>query len=80
MPDFVVETEEMIYLVEVKDEKRMMDADVIAKKERGMQYCRAASDWGKVNGHKAWRYLFIPAKEVRANSSFRNLAARFKEL
>ena len=80
VPDFVVETEKVIYLVEVKDEKRMEDADVIAKKERGLQYCKAASDWGSVNGYKEWRYLFIPSKEVKINSSFRNLSERFKKL
>ena len=77
VPDFVVETETVIYLVEVKEEKQMKDADVIAKKERGIQYCNAASDWGRVNGQKAWRYLFIPSKEVKSNSSFHNLAKRF---
>ena len=35
-PDFVVETEDIIYLVEVKGEDKLNDPDVIAKKERGM--------------------------------------------
>lgn len=37
-PDFVVETEDMIYLVEVKGEDKLNDPDVIAKKNRGIQY------------------------------------------
>lgn len=35
IPDFVVETENVIYLVEVKGEDKMKDADVLAKKNVG---------------------------------------------
>lgn len=76
-PDFVVETEGMIYLVEVKGEDKLNDPDVIAKKERGIQYCAVASRWAKANGYKEWRYLFIPSKQVQANTSFIQLASRF---
>lgn len=79
-PDFVVETEDTIYLVEVKGEDKLNDPDVIAKKKRGIQYCEVASRWGKANGYKQWRYLFIPSKQVLPNSSFMQLAKRFQEL
>lgn len=78
-PDFVVEAEDLIYLVEIKGEDRISDADVIAKKERAIQYCKAVSEWGKANGYKQWQYLFIPAGEVHSNSSFGQLAKRFSE-
>ena len=78
-PDFVVETESTIYLVEVKGEDKLNDPDVIAKKKRGIQYCEVASRWGKANGYKEWRYLFIPSKQVMPNSSFIILAKRFQE-
>lgn len=79
-PDFVVETENTIYLVEVKGEDKLNAPDVIAKKKRGIQYCEVASRWGKANGYKQWRYLFIPSKQVMPNSSFMQLALRFQEL
>ncbi len=79
-PDFVVETEKTIYLVEVKGEDKLKDSDVIAKKERGIQYCTVVSAWGKANGYKEWRYLFIPSRQVMPNSTFLQLAERFKEL
>ena len=79
-PDFVVETEDIIYLVEVKGEDKLSNPDVIAKKERGIQYCAVASNWGKANGYKEWRYLFIPAGQIKANSTFKQLAERYKEL
>ncbi len=78
-PDFVVETENTIYLVEVKGEDKLNDPDVISKKKRGVQYCEVASRWGKANGYKQWQYLFIPSKQVMPNSSFMQLAKRFKE-
>ena len=76
-PDFVVETEDIIYLVEVKGEDKLNDPDVIAKKKRGIQYCDVATRWGKANGYKEWRYLFIPSKQVMPNSSFMQLAKQF---
>lgn len=78
-PDFVVETEDIIYLVEVKGEDKLSDPDVLAKKARGIQYCAVASRWGKANGYKEWRYLFIPAGQIMASSSFKVLAERFGE-
>lgn len=79
-PDFVVETENIIYLVEVKREDMLKDPDVIAKKKRGVQYCEVASHWGKANGYKEWRYLFIPSKQIMPHSSFLQLAKRFQAL
>ncbi|MCD8118266.1 MAG: DEAD/DEAH box helicase family protein [Lachnospiraceae bacterium] len=78
-PDFVVETEDTIYLVEVKAEKALTDPDVIAKKGRALKYCEVATSWGLANGYKPWRYLFIPAKQILPSSSFTQLARRFGE-
>lgn len=77
-PDFVVETENVIYLVEVKGEDKLNDPDVIAKKKRGIQYCEVASRWCKANGYKPWQYLFIPSKQIMSNSSFIQLAKQFQ--
>ena len=57
----------------------MGDPDVIAKKKRGIQYCEVATRWCEANGYNPWEYLFIPAKQVLANSSFRRLAEQFKK-
>lgn len=77
-PDFVVETMGTIYLVEVKGEDRLNDPDVLAKKERAIKYCKISTEWGKANGYKSWKYLFIPAGQINSNSSFMNLARRFE--
>ena len=72
-PDFVVETEDIIYLVEVKAEKDLTDSDVIAKKKRGTLYCETVTHWSEANGYKPWKYLLIPANKIYANSTFRTL-------
>lgn len=76
-PDFVVETEDMIYLVEVKAEKDMNDPDVIAKKKRGILYCETVTHWSEANGFKPWKYLFIPANQIYPNSTFMMIAKKF---
>ena len=78
-PDFVVETADCCYLVEVKGENKLTDPDVLDKKKRGIQYCDVSTRWYKANGYKPWRYLFIPSKQVLPNSSFAQLAKRFQE-
>ena len=77
-PDFVVETDDMIYLVEVKGEDKENDADVLAKKERAINYCSLVTGWAKQNGQKEWKHVFIPSQEIQMNVSFTgNLAQRF---
>lgn len=78
-PDFVVETNDMYFLVEVKAKNKMEDPDVIAKKERAIKYCKVASEYNLANGHKGFKYLFIPHDEISGSSSFNNLKSRFVE-
>lgn len=77
VPDFVVETEKMNYIVEIKGEDKINSADVIAKAKRAIKYCEVASNWAQANGYKPWQYVFIPSKEVLENSSVMGLVHRF---
>ena len=77
-PDFVVETDDCMYLVEIKGEDRINDEDNIAKKERAMRYCRAANVYCEGHELKNWKYLYIPSQQVQTNSSFNNLVQRFE--
>lgn len=70
LPDFVVETEECIYLVEIKDHSKLLDADVLAKKERGIKYCSVVSAWAKSHQRKPWKYMFIPDNRVGITATF----------
>ncbi|MBR0519641.1 hypothetical protein IJJ97_07610 [bacterium] len=76
-PDFVIETEDKIYLTEVKGEDKINNPDVIAKKQSALKYCEIVSKWCKENGYKEWKYLFIPSLQIKSNSTFMQLAERF---
>ena len=65
-PDFVVETDDTIYLVEVKGDDKLDDAIVIAKKERAVKYCSVATKYNLANGGKPWKYVFIPASTINS--------------
>lgn len=76
-PDFVVETESDVYLVEIKRRDEVDDPDVLAKKGRAVAYCALATAWAKANGHKAWTHVFIPDDEVRANRALDDYVKAF---
>lgn len=80
VPDFVVETEDYSYIVEVKGEDKIEDADVIAKSKKAVQFCDVVTNWAKENSKKGWKYVFIPSKEILPSSSFNNLVNRFTEV
>ena len=61
----------------MKAEKDLKDDDVITKKKRGVRYCETVTRWSSANGYKPWKYLFIPAKRILPNSTFRMLAKMF---
>ena len=78
-PDFVVETEDQYYLVEVKRKDEMDNPDVIAKKERAISYCKIASDYNQAQKRKPFTYLFIPHDEISQSTSFIRLRDRFSQ-
>lgn len=69
-PDFIVETNDKIYMIETKDTRFLKDDDVQAKAKAGTEYCKSATEYNLENGGKAWEYKLIPHDEVRLNSSF----------
>lgn len=76
-PDFVVETESDIYLVEIKRRDEVNDPDVLAKKGRAVAYCALATAWAKANWYKQWTHLFIPDDEVKANRTLDDYIKEF---
>ncbi len=68
-PDFVVETEDKIYMIEIKDRRMLGDEIVIKKANAATEYCRAATEFNIENDGKPWEYALISHDEVRANSS-----------
>lgn len=74
-PDFVVETEEKIYIVETKMQKEMDSDDVVKKKKAALYYCKQATRFAQENGKKPWGYVLIPHEAVKFNRSFNSMMA-----
>ena len=72
-PDFIVETSEIIYMIETKASNEMDSETVKEKAAAAVVYCRAVSEWNATNGGKPWEYALISHDEVRLNSSFKYL-------
>jgi len=72
-PDFVVETADKIYLVEVKAENEIPSPDVQEKARAGAEYCHTVSEWNATHDGKAWEYALVSDRAIRLNSSFRYL-------
>lgn len=71
-PDFVVETADCIYLIEIKRSDEVNDEQVLAKARRGVQWCQAASQVGP----KAWQYRLIAHDDVHQGDSFAAVISR----
>lgn len=75
-PDFVVETDTVIYMVETKSQRDMNTEDVARKTEAALKYCSNVTRFTTANGGKPWKYLLIPHDAVLANMGFGMLAAK----
>ena len=73
-PDFVVEVNDRIYMVETKARNEMESAEVLAKKAAAVKWCGHASDHARGNGGKPWQYLLIPHDVVAENMTLAGLA------
>lgn len=64
VPDFVVEDDNQLYLVETKARTDMESAEVKAKAAAAIRWCEHASQYAKQVGTKPWKYLLIPHDEI----------------
>ncbi len=76
-PDFVAETDAVIYMLEPKERGAMEDADVLAKKAAAGKWCKQASDHARSYGGKPWQYVLIPHDEIADNRTLAGLAERY---
>ena len=70
-PDFVVETEDAIFLCEPKQKDQLDDAIVQAKAEAAAQWCHHATEVCE----KPWTYLLIPHDAIDESKTLAGLAA-----
>lgn len=61
--DFVIETENIIYLVEIKCDDKLNDIDVLIKKQKSIEYCKLVSNRQKKSEIKnEYMYLYQQVK------------------
>lgn len=77
-PDFVVETEDSIFMCEPKKAKEIETEEVQLKMKAALKYCYYANEFTKKNGGKKWRYLLIPHDQIEKTSSFAGLINKFE--
>ena len=76
-PDFVAETEEVIYMLEPKARNEIDNPQVLAKKDVAVQWCQYASDYMLKHGGKPWKYVLIPHDEIKENMRLQKLSDRY---
>ena len=76
-PDFIVETQDGIYIVETKAESNLQDDDVLQKMTAAKKYCQYASEFTSANSGKKWMYLLVPHSVVNRTISFKFLIAQY---
>lgn len=74
-PDFVVETEQGIFMIETKASNEINSQSVLEKAYAALVYCRAVSVWNAKHGGKPWDYCLLSHDDVRLNSSFAYLVS-----
>ncbi len=77
VPDFVVETEDSILMVETKAQNEMKDEKVLAKADAAVRWCENASKYLLSHGGKEWKYLLIPHDEVKEQNNLESYVRKF---
>jgi len=77
VPDFVAETADIIYLIEIKAENELEDKIVKMKEEAAINYCKNATEINKARKEKAWKYAIIPHAKTDTNMTFKKLVTEF---
>ena len=79
-PDFIVETLNNIYMVEIKAERDIKSKDVLLKAKAGISYCNNVNLLLSGSKHKKWMYCLIKDNNVSRNSSFDFLVKTAEEI
>ena len=82
VPDFVVETDNQILMVETKSTQHRNDdgswnEEVSEKAKAGVKWCANASEYLKEYDGKVWKYLLIPHDEVKESNHLNDFTQRF---
>jgi type III restriction enzyme len=77
VPDFVVETDKCIFMMEPKARNDMESAEVQAKKDAAVKWCAHATKHSTENGGKPWKYVLLPHDAIMENMSVSGLVNQY---
>lgn len=80
VPDLIAETNDSIYMIEVKSKGEIEDEIVIAKKKSGVEWCRLATEHNLKHGGKPWSYALIPHDIVSDNRDLMSLISLYRQI
>ena len=80
IPDFVAETSDTIYLIEIKAENEMETELVEKKSEAAIKYCKTATEINQGRNEKPWKYVLIPHDKTDINISFGRLITEYAKI
>ena len=78
VPDFVVDIDDCILLVETKALNEMEDPKVLAKADAAIRWCQHASDYLMKHNGKQWKYLLVPHDDVGEQNTLDDLLDRYE--
>ncbi len=64
-------------MLEPKARNQMEDAEVLAKRDAALAWCKHASDYAATYDGKPWKYVLIPHDAIAENMTLEGLAERF---
>jgi len=77
-PDFVVETKDSIWIVEIKAKTEIEAVETQEKAKAAIVFCKHATDYNRQNKGKPWRYTLIPDSEIGLNKTFKHLSENYE--
>jgi len=76
-PDFIAETKSQILMMEPKASNQLQDAEVLAKRDVAVEWCRHATKHAVSYGGKRWTYLLIPHDSIAENMTADGLVQQY---
>lgn len=72
-PDFVTETKDCIYMIEVKGSFQVEEETVLIKKKVAEAWCQNATNYNAKHQGKPWKYVLIPHDIIADNMTLEGL-------
>jgi type III restriction enzyme len=77
LPDFIVEANEFIAMVETKKKDDVESSQVQLKAQAAINYCKNATKYNQKIGGKPWKYILITHDAVKLNMSLTYLFQQY---